>query len=467
MAEWDTKYINDLPNSAFAVVEPDYLNGKTDNKNARHLPYKDASGKVDLPHLRNARARMNQIKPVTKSISTEELRAKAKKVLDAVAKKYLKESEDGGDTYSCECLECGNKFTSEDHCADSKCPKCGGKARRAERPGAGKLNEDIIHLSMDTPRKIELVDDNAESPTYKIKFELIDVGEYNQFAFSLENLDYMVKEFVSDTIGVVSHGLDHSRKTLEQLGKVYELKLEGSGGDAKVYAFSELYKETETQKQAYILFKQGLLNFVSGGWVPKRFVWNEEKNNIGLVEPKLKEISSTPVPAKSDAKALEVLNSLNQAPMEEYNMADENPNENNPSPEEGEEIVEQSDKTIALSKELQAELNAVKAARKEMEDELASVKAAKEQAEVATLMEKAKSLGLSEDLFKDKSPDAIKLALEAAKEIQVSELAKREPEITLGGADGTVLADGSEEMAAELEKRYFDWGDLKQQDLVV
>ena len=76
-AKWTTKFINSLPNSSFAAVEPAYKEGKTDNKNARHLPFKDASGKIDLPHYRNALARANQIKAVTDSISDEELRKEA------------------------------------------------------------------------------------------------------------------------------------------------------------------------------------------------------------------------------------------------------------------------------------------------------------------------------------------------------------------------------------------------------
>lgn len=83
-AKWTTKYIDTLPNSSFAVIEPAYLDGKTDDKNARHLPFKDENGKVDLPHLRNALARVNQIKPVTDSISADDLRAKAESEL----KKY-------------------------------------------------------------------------------------------------------------------------------------------------------------------------------------------------------------------------------------------------------------------------------------------------------------------------------------------------------------------------------------------
>jgi hypothetical protein len=84
-AEWDTAYINDLPDSSFAVIEPAYPE-KTQDKRCRHLPFKDKDGKVDLPHLRNALARMNQIEPVTDSISTADLRAKAQKALIAAAK---------------------------------------------------------------------------------------------------------------------------------------------------------------------------------------------------------------------------------------------------------------------------------------------------------------------------------------------------------------------------------------------
>lgn len=91
-AKWTRAFIDTLPNSSFAAIEPDYLSGKTKDKNARHLPFKDASGKVDLPHLRNALARVNQVIPVTSSISAKELRAKALATLNK-HKKLLK----GGD----------------------------------------------------------------------------------------------------------------------------------------------------------------------------------------------------------------------------------------------------------------------------------------------------------------------------------------------------------------------------------
>lgn len=41
--------------------------------------------------------------------------------------------------YSCECIECGHRMQSDEHCKDLKCPKCGGIMRRRERPGPGQM----------------------------------------------------------------------------------------------------------------------------------------------------------------------------------------------------------------------------------------------------------------------------------------------------------------------------------------
>ena len=58
MAVWTTAFVNSLPNSSFAYV---------DGSGGRHLPYKDKSGKVDLAHVRNALARLNQVKGLSGS----------------------------------------------------------------------------------------------------------------------------------------------------------------------------------------------------------------------------------------------------------------------------------------------------------------------------------------------------------------------------------------------------------------
>lgn len=101
-AKWTREYINKLPDSSFAFIEPAYLRGETTNKSARHLPHHDASvssyerptpegakdsESIDMAHLRNALARVNQIKPVTESVSLKEMESKARAHLAAHASK--------------------------------------------------------------------------------------------------------------------------------------------------------------------------------------------------------------------------------------------------------------------------------------------------------------------------------------------------------------------------------------------
>lgn len=61
-ATWTTKRINDFPDSSFLYVEDGQKDnsGKTLPRSKRHFPVKDENGKVDLPHLRNAIARIPQ-----------------------------------------------------------------------------------------------------------------------------------------------------------------------------------------------------------------------------------------------------------------------------------------------------------------------------------------------------------------------------------------------------------------------
>ncbi len=65
MAEWTTAYINQLPDSAFLYIAPGGTKdeeGKTVPRSLRFFPVKDADGKVDVAHLRNALARIPQAK---------------------------------------------------------------------------------------------------------------------------------------------------------------------------------------------------------------------------------------------------------------------------------------------------------------------------------------------------------------------------------------------------------------------
>lgn len=81
-AEWSTEYIDSLPDSSFAYIEPGGTkkDGITHPLTLRHLPYKDADGKIDLPHLRNALARLPQ------SALSEDAKKEAADVLDQAEK---------------------------------------------------------------------------------------------------------------------------------------------------------------------------------------------------------------------------------------------------------------------------------------------------------------------------------------------------------------------------------------------
>jgi hypothetical protein len=54
---WTRRYINSLPDSAFAAVEI-----TSHGKQLRYLPHHDRSGRVDVIHLRNAMSRLPQVK---------------------------------------------------------------------------------------------------------------------------------------------------------------------------------------------------------------------------------------------------------------------------------------------------------------------------------------------------------------------------------------------------------------------
>lgn len=89
-AVWSTAFINTLPDSSFLYIEPGKSkdsDGKTVPRTARHFPVKDANGKVDLPHLRNAIARIPQSNaPGLTPDKKKSLQDKARRMLDGANK---------------------------------------------------------------------------------------------------------------------------------------------------------------------------------------------------------------------------------------------------------------------------------------------------------------------------------------------------------------------------------------------
>lgn len=93
MSEWDAAYMNELPDGCFAYISPGGDkdgSGKTEPRSLRHLPYRGKDGAIDMPHLRNALARLEQtdIPPEAKD--------KARKVLEAALEDAQKKERGKG-----------------------------------------------------------------------------------------------------------------------------------------------------------------------------------------------------------------------------------------------------------------------------------------------------------------------------------------------------------------------------------
>jgi len=94
-AVWTTAFVNDLPDSAFLYVasggEKD-AEGKTVPRSLRKFPYKDEGGKVDLPHVRNAIARIPQATGISAD-EKEKLQGKARGILERAKEGVSKADE--------------------------------------------------------------------------------------------------------------------------------------------------------------------------------------------------------------------------------------------------------------------------------------------------------------------------------------------------------------------------------------
>jgi len=84
---WSTAYMNNLPDGSFLYIAPGGSKdseGKTTPRSLRYFPYKDAGGKIDLPHLRNALSRIPQSN-LPASVK-QSLAAKAQRLLGSQSK---------------------------------------------------------------------------------------------------------------------------------------------------------------------------------------------------------------------------------------------------------------------------------------------------------------------------------------------------------------------------------------------
>jgi len=134
-AEWDAAYMNDLPDNAFAVISSGGHKdeqGRTTPRTLRHLPHHKTDGSLDLPHLRNALARLPQTE-----LSAEN-KATAQKHLCA----HAKDSEIVSDV-------CGEKPPTQGESEEVKVLKAKiteleGKLAEAQNPDVVALRKQLV-----------------------------------------------------------------------------------------------------------------------------------------------------------------------------------------------------------------------------------------------------------------------------------------------------------------------------------
>lgn len=98
-AVWTRAFINDLPDSSFLYIAPGGKKdgeGKTTPRTLRKFPVKNSTGKIDLPHLRNAIARIPQSNvPGLTPAKKDSLQEKAQKMLAKEGNKGILETVKG------------------------------------------------------------------------------------------------------------------------------------------------------------------------------------------------------------------------------------------------------------------------------------------------------------------------------------------------------------------------------------
>jgi HK97 family phage prohead protease len=156
-AAWTAAFINDLPDSAFLYVEPGGskdADGKTTPRSLRHFPYKDANGSVDLPHLRNALARIPQSN-LSQDVK-DRLVARAQRILDNSKSVDLPDVEGSRETRSVDPLRKQADAVALEFASDGanlrKPPKTPVQPKREPELALGDLKkrmreEILVHLS--------------------------------------------------------------------------------------------------------------------------------------------------------------------------------------------------------------------------------------------------------------------------------------------------------------------------------
>lgn len=201
--------------------------------------------------------------------ASEEDKNTLDKEVKEIAEKVIKDKKKI--SYDCECIKCGAKAKSKEHCKELKCLKCGGQMRRVNRPGVGrdKTRLDKV-LKIAKKMKAELKSKKKETANEvlkkgikKLALEIMNlkedikvVGEYEKELASVK--ENHIKEVVSvikekeKEIAKVKDTYKEEAKTIierkTELGEYAQAMSDDQLLNEKDYKIAKLEKELRLKK---------------------------------------------------------------------------------------------------------------------------------------------------------------------------------------------------------------------------
>jgi phage I-like protein len=146
MAEMTTAEMDALPDSCFAYIEPGgkKVDGKTEPRSKRHLPFKRADGSIDLAHLRNALARLDQTQAVgLDAEKKKQIRAHLERLLETANADKSNSLTTALDIAAILGASPGASNAAGAVAADSSSPAEAAELRRADPPVEGWYQVDL------------------------------------------------------------------------------------------------------------------------------------------------------------------------------------------------------------------------------------------------------------------------------------------------------------------------------------
>jgi len=204
--------------------------------------------------------------------------------------------------FNCECIECGHKLESEQHCKDILCPECGGEMRRAERPGEGRTADKMQHkqFAINDFKSGKMDDGRVFIEGYANTKNREDrYGDVPTVLSKKRNYVYELQEFVKNPVLL----LDHNNSTGNIAGS-FNPKYGGHIYEDDIgLKFKAVFSDSDYPpvKHARTVYNEGHGRALSIGG---QWFYEDENNPKNLTLAKIFEVSLVGVGADSAALTL-------------------------------------------------------------------------------------------------------------------------------------------------------------------